>query len=75
MIIIIVMIILGLGLSFADDLGFQLLVYGLNLSEFALAIAAIAGIILSIIFTATGKIDDVKLEDYKEADGFEVREE
>lgn len=75
MIIIIVMIVLGLGLSFADDLGFQLLVYGLNLSEFALAIAAIAGIILSIIFTATGKIDDVKLEDYKEADGFEVREE
>ena len=75
MIIIIVMIVLGLGLSFADDLGFQLLVYGLNLSEFALAIAAIAGIILSVIFTATGKIDDVKLEDYKEADGFEVREE
>lgn len=75
MIIIIVMMVLGLGLSFADDLGFQLIVYGLNLSEFALAISAIAGIILSVIFTATGKIDDVKLEDYKEADGFEVKEE
>lgn len=73
--IIIVMMVLGLGLSFADDLGFQLLVYGLNLSEFALAISAIAGIILSVIFTTTGKIDDVKLEDYKEVDGFEVKEE
>lgn len=75
MIIIIVMIVLGLGLSFADDFGIQLLIYGFNLSEFALAISAIAGIILSIIFTATGKIDDIKLEEYKESDGWEVKEE
>ena len=75
MIIIIVMIVLGLGLSFADDLGIQLLIYNFNLSEFALAIAAVAGIILSIIFTATGKINDVKMEEYVESGGFEVKEE
>lgn len=65
MIILIVMVVLGLGLSFADDFGIQLVISGFSLSEFALAISAIAGIILSIIFTASGKISDVKLEDYK----------
>lgn len=74
-IICVVMIVLGLGLSFADDLGFQLFVAGFSLPEFALAIAAIAGIILSVIFTATGKIADVKLEEYKDAGGFEVKDE
>ena len=56
-------------------LGIQLLIYNFNLSEFALAIAAVAGIILSIIFTATGKINDVKMEEYVESGGFEVKEE
>ena len=74
-IIVVVMIVLGLGLSFADDLGFQLMVYGFSLPEFALAIAAIAGIVLSIIFTASGKIDDSPLTDYEEADGFAVKKE